>query len=107
MKLLLDESLPRSLKRELAGHEVSTVPEMGWSGRENGELLRLMSGRFDAFLTADQNLEFQQNLAASGVPVIVLSACTNRLEDLRPLVPSVLERLQGPLEPGKAIVIEA
>jgi len=50
MKILIDESLPRKLKNELPGHAVSTVPEMGWAGKKNGELLRLMSD-FDVFIT--------------------------------------------------------
>jgi hypothetical protein len=56
MKILIDESLPRKLKAELSDFEVSTVPEMGWAGKKNGELLGLMSGRFDVFLTMDRNL---------------------------------------------------
>lgn len=64
MRLLLDESLPRGLKRHLSAHDVATVPEQGWAGKSNGELLRLAEEEFDAFLTADQNVEFQQNLRA-------------------------------------------
>ncbi len=56
MKMLIDECLPRKLKHELPGHEVRTVPEMGWAGKKNGELLRLMSGQFDVFVTIDRNL---------------------------------------------------
>ena len=66
MRLLLDECVPRPLKRELPGHDVHTVVEMGWSSKRNGELLRLMlADRFEAFLTVDQNIEFQQNVKAS------------------------------------------
>jgi len=68
MRLLLDECVPRPLKRELTGHQVSTVVEMGWSNKRNGELLTLVRAEgFDAFLTVDQNLTFQQNLQAAGV----------------------------------------
>lgn len=63
MCVLLDECLPRRLKRELPDHEVRTAPEMGWAGVENGELLRLASGEFDVFITVDRSLEFQQNLS--------------------------------------------
>ena len=73
MRVLLDESLPRQLARELTGHEVRTVPQQGWTGLKNGELLRrAVEERFEAFLTADQNLEYQQNLAASGLGVVVM-----------------------------------
>ena len=93
MRILLDESLPRRLSRELAGHSVRTVSEVGWSSVENGELLRRAAGQFDVFVTADQNLQFQQNLGALPLTVITLVARTNKLEDLRPLVPELLKRL--------------
>ena len=64
MRILLDESLPRRLRHSFAGHEVVTVVEAGWSGIENGELPRLAATRFDIFVTADQNLQFQQNVSA-------------------------------------------
>ena len=101
MRLLLDECVPRGFKQELPGHEVSTAREMGWSGKRNGELLVLMLERgFDVFVTADQNVEFQQNVKASGIAVIVLSARTNRLKELRPLAPAVLRALST-LKPGE------
>ena len=57
MRILLDECVPRRLGRELAGHDVRTVPEMGWSSKRNGELLQLMAAQgFEVFLTVDQNL---------------------------------------------------
>lgn len=94
MRLLLDESLPRGLKRHLSAHEVATVPEQGWAGKSNGELLRLAEGEFDAFLTADQNVEYQQNLGAYNLAVIVLAAPTTRLQDLEALIPAVLNALE-------------
>jgi len=100
MRLLLDECVPRKFKNALPGHEVSTVREMGWSGRRNGELLALMrEHRFEAFLTVDQNVEFQQNVRASGIAVIVLAARTNRLKELQPLAPAVLRALPT-MKPG-------
>ncbi len=94
MRLLLDECVPRPLKRELAGHDVHHVVDMGWSSKRNGELLRLMvAAQFEAMLTVDQNLEFQQNVRASGLGVVVALARTNRLKELRPLVPQLLEAL--------------
>jgi hypothetical protein len=81
VRLLLDECVPRPLKRELTGHAVSTVVEQGWSSKRNSELLRLMLAEgFEAFLTVDQHLPFQQNVAASGVAVVVVLARTNRLK---------------------------
>jgi predicted nuclease of predicted toxin-antitoxin system len=63
IRILLDECLPKKLKRELRDYTVATVQEMGWSSEKNGELMRLARDRFDVFLTADQNLQYQQNLA--------------------------------------------
>ncbi len=102
MRLLLDESLPRPLKWELTSHDVSTVPEMGWAGKDNGELLELAGESFDVFITADQGIEYQQNLAGFDVAVVTLAARTNRLEDLRALIPKLLSSLQD-LKPGEVL----
>jgi hypothetical protein len=94
MRLLLDECVPRPLKHDLVGHDVHHVVDMGWSSKRNGELLQLMvADGFDALLTVDQNLEFQQNLGAVGVGVVVVLAKSNRVKELRPLVPLMLEAL--------------
>lgn len=95
MRILLDESLPRRLRGELKGHSVTTVQDAGWSGISNGELLKFAAERFDVFPTADQNFEFQQNLAALPMSVIVLAAPTNKIDDLRPLVPELLSKLSS------------
>ena len=106
MKLLLDESLPKDLRLHLPGHQVSTVPERGWASRSNGDLLRLASSEFDAFLTADQNLEYQQNLAKYNIVIVVLAARSNRLQDLVPLVPRLLQLLPD-LRPGQLTRVAA
>jgi hypothetical protein len=93
MRILLDESLPRRLRGELPGHAVKTVAQMGWSSLENGELLRRAADQFDVFVTADQNLQFQQNISALPIAVAVFVAHTNKLEALRPLMPELLTRL--------------
>ena len=95
MRILLDESLPRRLRNIFAGHEVVTVVEAGWPGIENGELLRLAATRFDVFVTADQNLQFQQNLSTLPISVAVLVAVDNRLESLRPAAAELLSRLSS------------
>jgi len=105
MLLLLDECIPRPLKRDLIGHDARHVVDLGWFSKRNGELLQLMlAAQFAALLTVDQNLEFQQNVRASGVGVIVLLARTNRIKELRPLVPQILDAL-GRLTPGELIRI--
>src|SRR5215467_2309902 len=103
MRILLDECVPRRLQRELPGHDVHTVPEMGWSGKKNGELLQLMAGPgFEVLLTVDQSIRHQENLQAAGVAVVVLVAVRNRLADLVPLVPSALRAL-GSVKPGDVV----
>src|SRR5438874_2172405 len=105
MRILLDECVPRRLRREFAGHDVRTVPEMGWSGKKNGELLGLMTGQgFEVLLTVDQNLRHQQNLQAAGVAVVILVAATNRLADLVPLAPAALTAL-GSIRSGDVVEI--
>jgi hypothetical protein len=92
--LLLDECLDRRLARDIVGHDVSTVQQMGWAGIQNGELLqRAAAAAFDVFITGDRNLSFQQNLAELPLAVVVLKAPSNRLPDLKPLVPKLLAAL--------------
>jgi uncharacterized protein DUF5615 len=95
MRILLDESLPNELQSELIGHEVQIVNELGWSGLKNGDLLARGAGRFEVFLTADQNLRYQQNLSTLPLAVVVLVARSNRMEDLRPLIPRLLNCIAG------------
>ena len=59
MKILLDECIDRRLAKEIVGHDVKTVPQMGWATIKNGELLSLAEKEFDIFLTIDRNLSFQ------------------------------------------------
>ena len=106
MRVLLDECRPRPLKRELIGHAVRTVPEMKWSGRRNGDLLRLAGREFDALLTVDRRLPREQKLPTFRIAVIVLVARSNRLLDLLPLVPAILEILPRS-RPGEAAVASA
>lgn len=62
MGILLDECVPKPLKRQLSNYQVRTVVEMGWAGKKNGELLKLMQNEnFSVLLTANQNLRYQQN----------------------------------------------
>lgn len=93
MKILLDECIDRRLAKDIAGHEVKTVPQMGWATIKNGELLALAEKDFEVFVTVDRNLSFQQNLPRYNIAVIVLRARSNRLQDLRPLVLKLLELL--------------
>lgn len=93
MRILLDEDLPRRLAELLVGHEASTVQRSGWTGIKNGQLLGLAAAQFDVFLTMDRNLEFQQNLSTLPIAVLVVQAMSNRMEDLVPIVPAILNEL--------------
>jgi hypothetical protein len=93
VKLLLDECIDRRLAKDLVGHDVKTVPQMGWAGVKNGALLALAEDEFDAFITVDRNLSFQQNLPKFNLAVLVLHAASNRLADLKPLAPEILTTL--------------
>jgi hypothetical protein len=105
--VLIDESLPKRLRRELPGFEAYTVQQRGWSSTRNGALLRLaQSAGFEAFLTADQSLRFQQNLADSKLRIIVFATISNRLEHIRPLLGQAIAALHE-MEPGELRVIEA
>ena len=104
MKVLLDECVPRKLKREFANHEVVTVTEQGWSGIENGALLKLAATKFDIFLTVDQNLSFQQNLKNFNIAIILMVARNNRLKTLLPLMPAVRAAI-GDVKAGEIVRI--
>lgn len=94
MHVLLDECIPRKLKAELADHSVTTVVEAGWSGKKNGELLKLAENRFDAFVTIDQNLSYQQKLSNFKIAVILLIAEDSDLASLKPFMPKVVRKLK-------------
>ena len=100
MRVLLDECLPRGLKKHLTPHDVITVPDAGWAGKKNGELLLAAAGVVDAFVTVDGNLVHQQNVTGLSFGVVVLVAPTNRLGDLLSLVPGILSALQS-VKPGQ------
>jgi len=93
MRILLDESLPHGLAALITNHQISTVRHEGWASVKNGKLLALAATKFDVFITADRNLEFQQNLTKLPVAVVVLVARKNRVQDLEPLLPQLAEVL--------------
>ncbi|MGF1634047.1 MAG: DUF5615 family PIN-like protein [Phycisphaerae bacterium] len=91
MKLLLDENLPHQLRLELPGHDVFTTAYLKWTGITNGELLRRAAAEgFDALITNDRGLAYQQNQDALPLSVVVLLAPANTVEALRPMMPRVL-----------------
>ncbi|MCH8839904.1 MAG: DUF5615 family PIN-like protein [Planctomycetes bacterium] len=96
MRILLDENLPRRLGQHLSSVlSVRTVGDCNWLGKKNGELLRLAENEFEAFVTMDRGIEYQQNLADFRIAVILLSAPSNRLADLLSLIPDLENALQS------------
>jgi hypothetical protein len=95
VRVLLDECLPgRKLKPAFPDHDVRTVAEMGWRGVKNGALLARAEPAFDAFVTVDRNLRYQQHTPTLDLLIVVLRAPSNRLADLLPLVAAANAALQ-------------
>ena len=94
MRVLLDECVPRRFRHALVGVDVSTTRDERWDGLRNGDLLvHMRAAGFTTLVTVDRNLTYQQHIAASGLAVIVMHAVTNRLEQLVPLAPQVLDAI--------------
>ncbi len=104
MKLLLDECVTRFLKRALPNHDVQTVAEAGFRGLKNGALLMAASASYDALITVDRNLEYQQNIRALEIAVVILAAAGTTYEDLLPLVPKLEASLKN-VRPGEMTTI--
>ena len=100
MKVVLDECLPKRLKNHLGNYDVTTVPSAGLAGYSNGKLLAATEKEFDVFITFDGNLSSQQNLSQIDLIIVVVRASSNRLEDLIPLAPQIVEQIQG----GKGVL---
>ncbi len=104
MRVLLDECVDWRLLRDLTIHDVKTARQMGWSELKNGKLLRLAADHFDVFVTVDRNLSFQNKVIDLPVAVIVLVAPTNRLADLRRLLPRLLPAIDQ-AEAGRVVLV--
>ena len=101
MKLLLDESLPKRLKKDFTEHEIYTVTDKKWNGKKNGELLSLMLNEgFDALFTFDKNLEHQQNFEKYPIAVFVLIAENNTYALLSELVEKIKVELEKQFKTG-------
>ncbi len=101
MRLLLDENLPKRLKQDFIEHEIFTVADKGWAGISNGKLLTLLiDNKFDALLTFDKNLQYQQNFTKYSITVLVLNASDNSYETLKRLVQKIKDVLKSDLQTG-------
>lgn len=107
MHVLLDEQVDWRLKRSFGPeHDVETVRERGWIGKRNGELLRAAAPDFDVLLTMDRGIEYQQNLTAFDIAVILVRARSNRREDVEPAMPE-MNRVLGEVEAGRLYHVDA
>ena len=104
MRVYLDECVDWRLARDISAHHVKSARDIGWRAVRNGELLALAAAEFDVFITVDRNLAFQQNTRALSLAVVVLRAKSNRLADLKPLVPELV-RILPALRPGTVTLI--
>jgi hypothetical protein len=95
MKILLDECVPWPMHKFLTGHECSTAQQHGWGGIKNGDLMQWAENEFDLFITSDQNIRYQQNLAGRRIAILELS--TNdyrRIQNAAALIQSVVVIMQ-------------
>jgi hypothetical protein len=104
MRVLLDENVPKKLKRAFPGYVVSTVTEMGWAGTSNGALLAMAEGIFDVLLTVDKSIQYQNNFADKKIILVTMIVKQNKIQFLLPLVPKVIQALQS-AAPGQVINI--
>jgi hypothetical protein len=98
MKILLDECVPWPMHRLLVGHECRNAQQCGWGGIKNGSLLQLAEKEFDLFITSDQNLRYQQNLAGRKISILELS--TNKLRRIEAAAETIRSAIAS-LKPGE------
>jgi len=98
MNILLDECVPWPIHKILIGHECGTAQQRGWGGIKNGDLLKRAEGEFDLFITADQNIEYQQNLSGCTIPILTFS--TNKLRRLVAAA-SLIQAAIAAIQPGE------
>jgi predicted nuclease of predicted toxin-antitoxin system len=106
MKLLLDECVPRRFSSSLSSdqHQCVTVPEAGFAGKTNGELLALAEESFDVFITLDKGFAYQQTLVGRQIAILVIHAKSNRLPDLLPHAEACQEAI-ATIKPGEVVRI--
>ena len=106
MRLLLDECVPKKVKYLFieGGHHCETVGEAGFTGKENGELLRLAEEHFDVLVTIDKNIRFQQNLSLRKIALLIIHSASNDVDYIRPHIPKALEALHS-IKHGQAIEV--
>ncbi len=106
MRILFDTGMPRALAKSLSPHEVSTTQKQGWKDLSNGDLLSVAQESFDALLTTDSNIKYQQRIENFDIALIVLRAVKISAERLLPLMPKVLATLDT-IKPGECVYLYA
>ena len=105
MRVLLDEQLDRRLKPLFdPAHEITTVHELNWTGLSDRQLLLAAQERFEAFVTMDRGIQFQQNVRSLDLGIIILRAFSNSRPAVDPVIPKVNEAL-ATLRPGTLVVV--
>jgi hypothetical protein len=104
LKVLFDHNVNRRLRRHLIGHDIKTTQQMGWDRLENGVLLQAAAPEFDAFLSFDKKMEYEQNLLTLPLPVILVDSISNALPASLPFVPFILALLNSPLDRAMYII---
>ena len=105
MRILIDECIDERFRNSLPGHQCETVRYAGLAGLKNGDLLQAAeTAKFNVFLTVDQGIEYQQNLTARQIAIVIFHAKSNRLKDLLPLIPACLTCLES-VQPGQIVRI--
>jgi hypothetical protein len=102
--VLLDENLPKQLKGLLSEFNVVTVPQAGWSGKKNGDLLRSADGQFDVLLTVDKGIKYQNNFTGLRIAVVQMYVKSNRLVDIMPILRVVKDAIVSS-KTGQIIIV--
>ena len=101
MKILIDENLPKKLKKTLSDFEIYTIQEMDWLGLKNGELIRSMiENKFDTLITFDQNLQYQQNLSNYPISFVLVNLQNNQFATILPHIEKMKKLLKIIDSPG-------
>jgi hypothetical protein len=107
MRILVDECIDERFRNSLTGHDCQTARYAGFAGLKNGDLLKAAeAAKFNVFLTADQGIEYQQNLTGRKIAIIIFHTKSNRLKNLLQLVPECLAHLKS-IQPGQIVNIGA
>lgn len=103
-RVLFDENMPRKLRRALPEFAIRTAQEEGWAGLENGNLLRHAVATFDVLLTADQRMQFQQNVSQFDIAVVVIQTYDTTLPNLQKLLPALRRGIED-APPGRVTIV--